>query len=264
MTCIAKVFIMNLVGGEAVFYSDEDTTVELLGVFKLKRGVFRHKSFSGRHYDSLCIRLEGTGTFRQGGRSFQVQPGDLLYCPQRCEYTQQTDGETILVVHFIRYARRGYTEMEKITPDNYAQIEQLMRNMYDVWSRKTPGYKYACTAQLYQLLYLIQQYRHEDALQAVIPTERLSVAVEYIHKHYKQDKVSVAELAKISAVSETYFRQLFKQVYGVSPCRYVATSDWSLHFSCCRVGCIPLPRQVKKQGFATSNILSACSNNAIT
>ena len=77
-----------------MFYEDEDTTIELLGVFKLKRDTFRHKSFAKRHYDSLGIRLDGEGVFRQGGRTLHVQPGDLLYCPQRSEYTLINDCDT--------------------------------------------------------------------------------------------------------------------------------------------------------------------------
>ena len=61
-----------------MFYEDEDTAIELLGVFKLKRDTFRHKSFAKRHYDSLGIRLDGDGVFRQGGLTLHVQPGDLL------------------------------------------------------------------------------------------------------------------------------------------------------------------------------------------
>ena len=204
-----------------MFFSDQGTNVELLGVFKLKRGTYRHKSSGTRYYDGLSMRLNGSTTFRHKARTFKVEPGDLVYCPSQAQYSQETDGETVIAVHFIRYSHHVYTEMETITLENADEIERLMRAMYDLWSQKKIGYQYACTACLYQLLYLVQQQQEVCVLQAANLSERLSVAIDYIHKHYKQDKVSVTELAKLSAMSETYFRRLFRQVYGVSPCRYI-------------------------------------------
>ena len=179
----------------------------------------------------------------------QVQPGDLLYCPQHAQYTQPTDGETLIVLHFIRYSAHTYTDMQKITLENRAEIERLMVTMYDLWSQKKPGYKCACMASLYHLLYLVQQERHESTLQSASPPERLSAAIDYLHKHYKQDKVSVAELAKLSAVSETYFRQLFKKIYGVSPCRYVTKLRLELAFQLLQSRLYTVAEVSEKAGF---------------
>lgn len=233
-----------------MFFSDEDIHVELLGVFKLKRGSYRHNSAPKRYYDGLSIRVDGNATFRQGERVLQLQPGDLLYCPQKTQYVQQTDGETVIVIHFVRYSRHIYTDMEKLTPDNREQVEQLMRHMYDTWSQKKPGYQYACTAYFYELLYLLYQQRHKTALQEGSPIEeRLSVAVDYIHKHYKQDRVPVSELARISAVSETYFRQLFKKIYGVSPCRYVTNLRLEFAFQLLQSRLYTVAEVSEKSGF---------------
>ncbi len=232
-----------------MFCLDDNTSVELLGVFKLKRGSYRHSSTPKRYYDGMSIRLCGSATFRQGNRTLQVQPGDLLYCPQHAQYIQQTDGETLIVLHFIRYSAHTYTDMQKITLENRAEIERLMVTMYDLWSQKKPGYKCACMASLYHLLYLVQQERHESTLQSASPPERLSAAIDYLHKHYKQDKVSVAELAKLSAVSETYFRQLFKKIYGVSPCRYVTKLRLELAFQLLQSRLYTVAEVSEKAGF---------------
>lgn len=232
-----------------MFCFDEDTTVELLGVFKIKRDTYRHNSFAERHYDGLSIRLDGCATFRQGKQTLDLQAGDMLYCPPRAQYVQQTDGETVIVVHFICYSRHVDTELEKITPENVAEVQSLMLTMYDLWNRKQPGYQYAATACMYQLMYLIRQQHHEQALQTVGPTDRLAAAVDYIHKHYKQDKVSVTQLAKLSALSETYFRQLFRQLYGVSPCRYITNLRLELALQLLRSQLYTVSEVSEKVGF---------------
>ena len=52
-----------------MFCLDDNTSVELLGVFKLKRGSYRHSSTPKRYYDGMCMRLCGSATFRQGNRT---------------------------------------------------------------------------------------------------------------------------------------------------------------------------------------------------
>ncbi len=232
-----------------MFCYDDNTTVELLGIFKIKRDTYRHSSFAERHYDGLSMRLDGCATFHTGTRTLRVQPGDVLYCPPQAQYVQETDGETVIVVHFICYSHHVGTDLEKITPENVAEIQKLMLTMYDLWSRKQPGYQYAATSCLYQLMYHIRQQRHEQALQTIGPTDRLAAAMDYLHKHYKQDKVSVAQLAKLSALSETYFRQLFRQVYGVSPCRYITNLRLELALQLLRSQLYTVSEVSEKVGF---------------
>lgn len=54
-------------------------------------------------------------------------------------------------------------------------------------------------------------------------TEALNsrAAVSYIHSHYRNEQMNVSELASMCAVSDTYFRKLFKEIHGVSPAQYI-------------------------------------------
>lgn len=204
-----------------MFFSEQDITAELLGVFKLKRGSFRHNSVQERYYDTLSIRIQGEATFKSGAQTMTVRRGDLLYIPRRSRYTQQSEGETVIAFHFINYTQTPTELPERLTFENAQEAEQLFCDAYNAWNQKKPGYKYECTALLYRLLYLAKQQQHGDALDTVGPNERIAGALDYLHKHYKEDKVSVANLAAMATMSEAYFRQVFRKLYGVSPCRYM-------------------------------------------
>lgn len=204
-----------------MFFSKQDITAELLGVFKLKRGTFRHNSTQERYYDTLSIRFEGEATFKSETDTLTVGRGDLLYIPRRSRYSQQSNGETVIAFHFINYSQKPTSAPERITFENVEEAETLFRDAYNAWNQKKPGYKYECTALLYRLLYLAQQQQHGDTLDTVGANDRIAQALDYLHKHYKEDKVSVAQLSSMAAMSEAYFRQLFRKLYGVSPCRYV-------------------------------------------
>ena len=51
--------------------------------------------------------------------------------------------------------------------------------------------------------------------------QKIKKALDIIHSSYRTKQIEICELAKSCAVSETYFRKLFKKTHGVSPIQYV-------------------------------------------
>ena len=84
-----------------MFFSDDDLSLELLGVFKINRGTIKRKSFNNRSYDSLSIRLNGSCRFIFQKEKCDIKPNEILYLPMKEKYTQETDGETVIAIHFI-------------------------------------------------------------------------------------------------------------------------------------------------------------------
>ena len=136
-----------------MFFSENELSLELLGIFKLERTESTTKSNMERNYDSLSIRLEGTGEFRCDGQTVSVKKGDLLYIPKNARYSQKTAGETIIAIHFMNYTYDHSSKIEKLSANHPDFVEQLVRKMYNVWKEKNQGYRYRCTALLYELLY---------------------------------------------------------------------------------------------------------------
>lgn len=190
----------------------------MIGVFKIKREEFHLKSAAKRNYDSLSLRLDGSGYFKTENRAFSVKRGELLYCPKTEVYSQQTSGETVIAIHFIHYTFSKGSQMEVLPMEDVTRGEELVQRMYDIWKEKKQGYRHRCCALLYELLYLCNRQVHESKYHM---DHQLKKAADYIHSHFRSEQISVAELAKMCSVSETYFRKLFRQYYGVSPKRYI-------------------------------------------
>lgn len=203
-----------------MFFVDNDVSVDLIGIFKIDRAKYRNEAPTERSYDSISIRVEGSAVFRSSGREQAVKPGDVLYIPRCATYAQGSERETVIAIHFINLGNSGDTSLEKITPNHAEIVRELVLGMYSVWEEKKPGYKLECKSLFYHLLYVIRR-QPEDTAEAARPTERLSPAVEYIHKNYTHGSISVSELSKKAALSEPYFRKLFHRTYSVSPKRYV-------------------------------------------
>ncbi len=206
-----------------MFFSESELSLELLGVFKINRKECSIKSISERHYDSISIRLEGSAQFKTEKEIITVKKGDVLYLPQTSSYRHKTLGETVLAIHFINYSYESKNKIEVISAENYNYIIDIANEMYKEWKGQKQGYRYKCISLLYSLLYFLNCQSLDECSDIAVHNRKIKRAVDYIHSHFRNEQISISELASMCAVSETYFRKLFKKRYSVSPSQYIIT-----------------------------------------
>lgn len=204
-----------------VFFSENDLSLELLGVFRIRRGRRALDSKNDRAYDSLSVRTDGVGVFKTERGEIEVRRGDVLYMPRNVHYSQTTSGETVYAVHFINYSFNPKNGIETLSVEERDRVVEMMSEMYRVWTLKKQGYRYQASAMLYSLLYFLNCHAHDDRSGAFRQGEQLKNAINRIHTDFRQGQIPISELAAMCAVSETYFRRLFKSIYGVSPNQYI-------------------------------------------
>jgi len=204
-----------------LFFSASSLSLELLGVFKIKRGICALESYDERSYDSISIRIEGTGHFKTKDCSYTVEPGDIIYLPQNIHYHQETRGEIVLVIHFINYSFHNKNTVEMLRVENNNYVISIIEEMYENWKEKKQGYGYKCLSLLYSLLYYLHCQAHDNIIDSVNPDGKLKTALDYIHSHFRHEQISIPKLAAMCTMSETYFRKQFKAVYSVSPTQYI-------------------------------------------
>lgn len=203
-----------------MFLGKDDYLITLLGVFLLKRDKSRHDSFP-YYYDTFGVRIAGGCTFTVNKTTTKVHQGDIVYLPRNMNYSQHTEGETVVAIHFLNHEPTVQQNIEVVHIDDFETTNETVMTMYRIWNEKKPGYKTQCTALFYTLLYQIGQSHQQSEIFSRRTAEKLEKSVDYIHKHYKSEHISIRYLAELSAVSETYFRQRFKAIYQVSPNRYI-------------------------------------------
>ena len=204
-----------------MFFSENELSLELLGVFKIKREVFSLKSNNSRNYDSLSIRLCGRGVFKTENSKISVKRGEIIYIPKNSQYTQNTSGESVIAIHFINYTFNKNSKIEKISVDNIEFVEEIVKKMYDNWKEKKQGYRYKCIALLYELLYFLNHQEHKNKINSLSLDSRIKNVVNFIHSNFRTEQIEISYLAEMCSVSETYFRKLFKKLYSVSPKQYI-------------------------------------------
>ena len=212
-----------------MLFKENAISVELLGVFKINRKKYVNIKSHARSYDTLSLRLSGSGFFKTQKDNFSVSRGKLLYLPKSVEYQQHSEDETLIAIHFINYSSDTVQFAEVIDVDDAEYVENLVKQMYDVWKNMNVGYQYKCTSLFYELLYYLRCREHKDSIGAVSDGDKIKNALDLIHANYRKEQIDIGRLAQSCALSEAYFRKLFKKVHGVSPIQYV--TDLKLDFA---------------------------------
>ena len=204
-----------------MFFSEDGLCLELLGVFKIHRERSGLESKNQRGYDSISLRTEGAGHFKTEDARFTVGKGDFLYLPKSAKYTHKTNGETVYAIHFINYSFSAKNKPAVIKAKEVERAEALVAEMYREWAQQKRGFRHKCTSLLYSLLCLLNSQAQTEQTGAIDGSEKLKNAIHHIHTHFRRETLSVSELAAMCALSETYFRKLFKRIYATSPAHYV-------------------------------------------
>lgn len=169
----------------------------------------------------FAFRLSGEGKFVfDDGKVFTLKKNDLIYLPKNSTY-QAFSIETG-DVYCINYQ---CNEEKKIPPFvlNMANAEGII-NAYKkaekYWRYKKEGAYFLCKSTLYEILFEIQKalsfpYLPESKINLLKP------AIDYIHRKYTKELISVETLSEVCGISYEYCRQLFLRFFGCSPVKYI-------------------------------------------
>lgn len=238
-----------------MFFLKNDISAELLGVFKITRKKFNLSRTNQRAYDSLSIRLSGSAKFKSENETFNIKKGDILYIPNDADYKQTTDGETIIAIHFINYSH-DKEKLETLSLEDTPYAMELFCQMYDIWKEKKQGYRYLCMSLFYELLHFLYCQQAVQFSESISHENEMNIAMDYIHTNYRKGPIEISHLAQMCAVSETYFRKLFKKLNGVSPQQYIINLKLEFAFHLLGSNLYSVSEVSQKSGFQDTKYFS--------
>lgn len=205
------IFIMDK-EGIVIFYSD-DLQIEIIDVFHINRTKEKYHT-PKRPFHILTKRISGCSDMTFPKTNIEATPSDLLYIPANIEYSRRSyEDEEIIAIHF-NILNKNFFEPFIINVDE-EKCNEVFRRIYEIWTRREKGFKYRCSAVLYEYLSTVIIERNNSR-----EYYKLEKSIRYIESNLSS-KLGVDDLARMCGLCETQYRKLFRKEFGVSPIKYI-------------------------------------------
>ena len=170
-------------------------------------------------YNELIFHFSGHATVFFGDEVLETAPNTVRFLPKgnasRYDVLRHERGECIDVM---------FDADRPISPRAFLadgakneKIGALFKRLFATWVGKSDGHVFASFSLLYQIFAELQRespVSHRHRL-------RIKPALDRIHDRFLQEPLSIPALAALCGMKESYFQRLFKEVYGMSPKKYV-------------------------------------------
>ena len=191
--------------------------------FVLENAMTKGKSgcFRPRKKDCFVFVLEGMTTYTFSDTSFTVKKGQILYIAKGSVYGMDilTDRYEFIFVDFSFSDAGADTRKSGVfNVSHKAVAEGLFRQLLNVWIDRGKRAEAECLSCLYAIYAKLVQ--DDGVYTPEYKKEKIKPAAEYILNHYEEN-LSGCRFGKMCKITETYFRKLFKAVYGMSPVQYI-------------------------------------------
>lgn len=175
-----------------------------------------------RRSDCFCYVLSGSCIFTlEDGRSFEAQSGDVVFLAEGSDYSMNINCEhySYMICNFL-FPENASRHSMLIKTKNTAAFEKEFRKLAKEFAIKGPGW---WVSSLSILLNIYSMLVREQQSQYVPSGARASIlkARNWIQTHLTDPSLSVSFLANQAKMSEVHFRELFRDVYHITPAKYI-------------------------------------------
>lgn len=198
-----------------MIFEKDHVVFQILDVFNLEYE--NEKTYNAnRNFDALSLRLDADTTIETASQRITLATDSICYFPSTVPYLRTTKKDKLIVIHFKTYNDTS-NSIEYFRPEDSTEYRRLFQEILNVWNKKELSYKHDASAILNRIFGLI--YQNQYTQQNI--NSKIAASINYIDKNYLNLDFSLQIAAQKSLISETYFRKLFKQQFGVSPKKYV-------------------------------------------
>lgn len=198
--------------------------------FEIESIVLAHRFYARPHWISyeyvrqrpchgLVYVLEGSAEYElNDGNIITANKDDILYMPEGTPYLTRCREEGFLHMT-INFKMRGSISLPLCRPCSENETTRRdMARLVSEWTQRQLCYREKSIGMLYLLLSTQIEYVQGSMVPA--SAEKIGKAIELLNAE-TGNIAKVSDLASACGMSETYFRRLFRQVYGVSPQVYL-------------------------------------------
>ena len=198
-----------------MIFEQESVSFQIQDILYLEQG--RCKSHNAkRSYAALSFRLKADTAIAYGNKRLEFTDHHIAFFPPNTEYVRITRQDVLIAVH-IKNVDYQTAEIEQFLPENPGKYERLFRELLACWNQKGIAYKHESAAILNRIFAELYKDNHKNDY----ADSKIEASIRYIQGNCLKKDFSLVIAAEKSFVSETYFRKLFKEIFGVAPKKYV-------------------------------------------
>ena len=174
-----------------------------------------------RKSHGVALHISGVRRYRfANSTELTVRKNDVIFLPEHSDYIVETvESGACYAINF-RIADVGVYEPFVQHIQNAFSFLEHFKSAEHAYTAKKPGYEWKVMAETYAVLHDLKRER-EKAYFTRHEERMLFPAVEYIHDHFCEEKLSVEVLAERCGISSVYFRRVFAAKYGMPPVKYI-------------------------------------------
>lgn len=171
----------------------------------------------------LVYVMEGVAEYHFEDKIVTAKEGDLVFLVQGNTYYFKVLSD---VYHYIFIEFIAVEEDVKGKKNDIYTLKnrQMLRNAFEklntIWIYKKYAYRLECKSILYNVLH---QVLRNDSSENILNDKyrKIKNAVEYMTHHYMDKEITISLVAGMLDLCEVHFRRLFKEVYSISPVKYL-------------------------------------------
>lgn len=169
----------------------------------------------------LVIKRSGRTIYTVNGKEIIADSNNIVFLPAGVEYTVEVEKKgACYVIEFDIDNDLSDISYGEYFFNNARDVISTAKNIFHYWMLKGPAYKAKCLSELYSI---ITQISTLDAYANTLAGKygMIHKSVKYIEANYANQELYTPELAQMSGMGETYYRNIFISVFSVPPAKYI-------------------------------------------
>ena len=169
----------------------------------------------------LIIKRAGRTVYTVNGKDLTADTNNILFLPAGTEYSVEVleSGACFVIEFDICSASCDIAPCEFFF-NNSRDILATAKNIVHYWSLKGPAFEAKCLSEFYSI---ITQIATLDSYANTLAGKYRMIhkSVKYIEANYADSDLYTPQLAEMSGIGETYYRNIFISVFNMPPAKYI-------------------------------------------
>ena len=199
--------------------------IEKIQLISVTRQFSRHGAVHTTYPHRIILRLSASLDYVMQNERLRGEPGDTIFLinspPYQAFYPNDEKGESLMINFSGELPDR--TPRAIVLRKN-GETARLIEQIYRCWTVQTGANRCRCMALLWEVL---AHFAEETGSDRPHSHRILEPALRHLEKHIFDSSLQVGELPRLCGVSDTYFRRLFEERFGMTPKKYLLNSRLS-------------------------------------